>query len=148
MATRLLHPSEDGTCGECADQPPCKPECKTIEDGATAQLFKGACYDYSAGVGSCADSAGITLANSTGSALSVAVSGSADDEVVINGSVYEPGSYAFNWNDYGSPCGSTNSTNGSHSFAYAGSVEVGGQLTIKGRDNGYGGWITARVTAS
>lgn len=77
------------------------------------------------------------------------VNGSADDDFLIDGQVYEPGAYPFNWANFGSPCGSTNQTNGSHRISeYTRVLQPGESVTLGGKDNGFGGGVSGSWTLS
>jgi hypothetical protein len=131
---------DDGSC--CYSNPTL-----TAVDGNSYNISSTAClptFEYATGYGSCGQSAGITLVNDTNHNLTVTVSGGVDDDVEINGSVYEYDQHIY-WAD-GSPCGG--GKNGAHSFTYTQSMPVGSSITIKGIDNGFGGNISCTISFS
>jgi len=69
----------------------------------------------------------------------VTIVGSADDDLLFDGTVYEDGQYSF-WNPSGNGCGVPNATNGAHVITpYSVVLSPGQGITIEARDNGYGG---------
>jgi hypothetical protein len=126
----------------------------TISNGQTYTILNSAissCIieaNYNTTLGSCVTSTGITFINNAGTNVSVKVEGSVDDEFVVNGSVYEPGAYPFNWNTVGSPCGSTNGDNGAHNFTYYDTLSNTEVILFQAKDNGFGGSSTWTVYLS
>lgn len=82
-----------------------------------------------------------SVTNTLGVPALLTASGGVDDDVLINGSVHEPGKYPFNWNAYGNPCGSTSEDNGSHSWSYETVLQPGASVVFGGKDNGFGGGV-------
>lgn len=113
------------TCLCCGDPPPCRTEtvtgylneCQTIDPVAI-------------------------VTNTCQCQATVNVVGTADDEVLFNGVVYEPGVYPFNWNNFGNPCGSVTGDNGAHQFSYTHTLQPCEQLRIGVKDNGFGGFYS------
>lgn len=66
----------------------------------------------------------------------ISIFGSVDDDVVINGSVYEPGAYIYD-------CG----LNGAHSFNYEATVQAGEVTTVSFNDN-HGAQTSIDITVS
>lgn len=87
-----------------------------------------------------------TVTNTLAVPALLEASGGANDEILINGSVYEPGKYGFNWNAYGQPCGSQTGDNGSHSWSYSKVLAPGESVTFGGKDNGFGGNVSGNWT--
>jgi len=122
------------------------PSAHTLYGGETVDVTGGSTATYSEGLAACGLSTGVRLNNPTGATLGISVSGSVDDDVLFNGSIYEPGAHPFPWTVWGSPCGSDNTMNGVHSFAYSGTIGPFSDFRIQGKDNGFGGSISCSVT--
>jgi hypothetical protein len=88
----------------------------------------------------------VTITNDLGSAASFIISGMVDDDVLIDGQIYQEGQFAFPWSAYGGPCGSTDNSNGAHNFSFSKMLQPGESVKIGGKNNGYGGGITATWT--
>lgn len=94
----------------------------------------------SGNVAECASVSNIaTITNNYSTPALLEASGGINDDLLINGSIYEPGQYPFSWSSYGSPCGSDNTTNGSHSWSYSVILAPGESITFGCKDNGFGG---------
>jgi hypothetical protein len=87
-----------------------------------------------------------TVTNDTGRDAWLKASGSVDDDVLIDGEVYQEGQFPFPWENYGSPCGSTNSTNGAHDWTFSKKLGPGQSVRFGIKNNGYGGGITGTWT--
>lgn len=72
--------------------------------------------------------------------------GGVDDEVLINGAIYQPGQFPFPWSLYGNPCGSVTGDNGGHNFTYIAILNPGQSITVGARDRGFGGGLTCGWT--
>lgn len=125
-----------------------------ISNGQTYTIFNSAvssCVveaNYNTTLGSCATSTGITFINNAGTNVSVKVQGTVNDEFIVNGSIYEPGAYPFNWNSFGNPCGSVTGDNGAHSFTYYDTLSNTEVILFQAKDNGVGGSATWTVYLS
>lgn len=114
-----------------------------IPGGANASLT------YAASYLAMAASAGITLTNTLSRPVTLVVTGSADDDVMFNGAVYQPDTYFYtygglvywSWNAVGR-------RNAAHGFSYTTTLAPWASLLIQGQDNGAGGSISATVTVS
>jgi hypothetical protein len=68
------------------------------------------------------------------------VTGSVNDEFLIDGQIYEPGAYRYPWGGLGFPCGTNNQSNGAHTITpYERVLQPGESVTFGGKDNGFGG---------
>jgi len=96
---------------------------------------------FSAGLADCQriDNVHVVTNNFRVPAL-LTVFGGANDEVIINGDIYQPGIYPFNWSSY-NVCGSVDGDNGSHGYSYEKLLQPGNSVTFGGKDNGYGGEV-------
>lgn len=81
----------------------------------------------------------VTITNNFSVPALLEASGGINDDLLINGSIYEEGQYPFSWGSYGSPCGSDNTKNGSHSWSYSVILLPGEVITFGCKDNGFGG---------
>jgi hypothetical protein len=122
------------------------PTAHTLTGGETVDVAGGSTATYSEGLAACGLSVGVLLNNPTGATLGISVSGTVDDDVLFNGSIYEPGAYPFPWTVWGSPCGSDNTMNGAHAFSYSGIIGPFSDFRIQGKDNGFGGSISCSMT--
>lgn len=105
--------------------------------------------DFSVSLSGCQQISSIaTATNTLGVPALLEASGGADDEVLIDGSVYEPGKYGFYWDYYGQPCGSKTGDNGGHNWSYSRVLAPGESVTFGGKDNGYGGGVSGSWTIS
>lgn len=94
-------------------------------------------------VGPCESAQVVTITNNFSTSGRLEIFGGVDDEVLINGQIYQPGRYPFSWDYYGSPCGSNNSTNGAHEFSYVKILAPQESINVGVKDNGGGGGIDA-----
>lgn len=70
------------------------------------------------------------------------VEGGVDDEVLINGTVYEAGQHGFNWDDVPeADCGAVTGDNGAHPYNYTVVLAPNASVTVGAKDNGLGGSI-------
>jgi hypothetical protein len=74
------------------------------------------------------------------------ITGSVDDDVIIDGQIYEEGKYGFPWDAVDNPCGSKSGDNGAHEFTYTKVLAPGESVTIGAKDNCCGGGINATWT--
>lgn len=74
------------------------------------------------------------------------ITGMANDDVIINGSIYEDGQHPYPWGNPG-PCGDTRA-NGAHQYTYITTVAQGEATYVGGRDNGAGGSVTINWTVT
>jgi hypothetical protein len=94
----------------------------------------------SGNVAECASVSNIaTITNNYSTPALLEASGGIDDDLLINGSIYEAGQYPFPWGAYGSPCGSDGTTNGAHFWSYSVVLAPGESITFGCKDNGFGG---------
>lgn len=126
----------NGTCcetneiccnGACTSTPTCSASGSGSFSLAPCETYSGFAYLI---INTCCCTATLTL------------TGSANDDVLIDGSIYEDGQYPYNWPSVGDPCGRGASANGSHSFTYTKSMAPGASIRIGGRDNGFGGGVS------
>lgn len=87
-----------------------------------------------------------TVTNSLGANALLTVTGSANDEVLIDGAIYEAGQYGFYWSSYYTGCGSVNGDNGAHSYSYSVVLAPNASVTFGGKDNGFGGDVNGTWT--
>lgn len=142
-----------GQQGKCCCGGPAGTCCQEGEYCCDGVCQEGPCCDtasgsFSAALGVCATITNVeTVTNTFAVAALVTVNASVDDEFLIDGEIYEPGVYAFGWQNFGSPCGSTNQSNGSHSITeYTQVLQPGESVTFGGKDNGFGGAISGSWT--
>lgn len=122
-------------------------------DGTTVNIVDGAAHtslNYGTSgspisYGDGAASLGLTICNTLSIPVTLVIAGSADDDVMFNGGVYEPDAhiwgYYFIYNAVGH-------RNAAHSFSYTTTLAPGATLLIQGQDNGYGGSINCTITVS
>ena len=78
------------------------------------------------------------IINNYGVPAALHIGGSVNDEVLIDGVIYEDGQYVF-W-PQGSPCDPSR-TNGAHGFGYDTVLQPGQSITVSAKDNCCGGGI-------
>lgn len=87
-----------------------------------------------------------TVTNTLGVPAMLEASGGANDEVLINGKIYEPGKYAFGWGITGTDCQPDYNDNGAHSWSYFKVLAPGESVDFGGKDNSFGGGIEGTWT--
>lgn len=123
----LSMPDGEGGCGCC--QPPCT-ECTETTAYETLYLDApetGCCDTPTRGEVK-------TSTNPYSGPAKLCVTGGANDEIIINGSIYEEGEHSACWAAYGITTCGTN-LNCAHSFAYTAQVEAGAQTTFQCQNN-------------
>jgi len=87
-----------------------------------------------------------TVTNNFSRPALLSANGGADDEIIIDGEIYEPGKYPFDWGSVGGGCGSQNGDNGAHAWTFEKTLQPGESVTFGGKDNGFGGWVDGTWT--
>jgi hypothetical protein len=130
---KLVTADDPDDCECCKTPPP--PPCDT-ESGS---------FDRS--LGGCERVEDVaTVTNNFAVEAYLTASGNVDDELLIDGNIYQEGKFPFQWEFYGSPCGSTNSSNGNHDWSFKKTLQPGESVKFGGKDNGYGGGVSGSWT--
>jgi hypothetical protein len=136
--------------GSCDDSNPCPPGCYCCNGKCQGKpCCETESGSFTRSYGGCESVSDIeTVTNNFGKVAYLKASGNVDDDVLIDGTVYQEGQFAFPWEYYGAPCGSTNSSNGYHAWSFEKELQPGESVKFGGKDNGYGGGIEGTWTLS
>jgi hypothetical protein len=101
---------------------------------------------FSAGLGSCERIDNVSkVTNKFKTQALLEATGGANDEVIINGQIYQARQFPFNWSSFG-VCGSADGDNGGHAWSYSKILQPNESVTFGGKDNGYGGEVNGSWT--
>lgn len=101
---------------------------------------------FNSGLGSCERIDNVSkVTNNFKTKALLEVTGGANDEVIIDGNIYQAGEFPFNWSSFNTGC-SVDGDNGGHAWSYSKILQPNESVTFGGKDNGYGGEVNGSWT--
>ena len=102
---------------------------------------------FSSGFGSCQRIDNVSkVTNNFKTKALLEAAGDANDEIIINGQIYQAGVFPFNWSSFDTGGCSVDGDNGAHAWSYSKILQPNESVTFGGKDNGLGGGVNGSWT--
>jgi hypothetical protein len=122
----------DNCCGSTNEAPSCP--CSSISGS------------FGSGLGNCERIDNVSkVTNNFKTKALLEAAGDANDEIIINGQIYQAGVFPFNWSSFSGGC-SVDGDNGAHAWSYSKILQPNESVTFGGKDNGFGGGVNGSWT--